>query len=77
MSQHKSWVEGNVFELLPCPFCGGEASVTHIGNDYAKRKKITVKCKNSDCRAEQTNGAIYHSFTWLEGVAAESWNRRP
>jgi len=63
-------------ELLPCPFCGSEAELIEKGNDFTKKKFITVKCTNKNCRAEMTNGAIRNSMDWLKGISIEAWNKR-
>lgn len=53
-------------ELLPCPFCGGEAE--HYENVYGNH---VVRCKNSKCIANAINKA--HEKT---EDAAKDWNRR-
>lgn len=52
-------------ELLPCPFCGGEASITMYGNDLSCK---SVGCPQCDlCFLENER----------EGMTAEQlWNRR-
>lgn len=56
-------------ELLPCPFCGGEAHIKEVVS--ACEKLYTVGCSDSECIGYET---------WLlkptvdEAVAA--WNRR-
>ena len=72
----KSWYEGKEVELLNCPFCGGEPEMLHKGNDYSKKREITVKCTNAHCRIQRTDAALRHGFDWLENMAAEGWNKR-
>lgn len=63
-------------ELKNCPFCGSDnIEVKHIGNDFSKKRKITIKCKK--CRCQRTDAALSHGFDWLEGVATRNWNNRP
>ena len=69
----KGW-NGNEIDLLPCPFCGGDAEMKHIGNDRSKKRLIEVKCKQ--CRATRTDGAIHEGFDWVENVVAKNWNAR-
>ena len=54
-------------ELLPCPFCGGEA-VVRRGN---VSKLYYVRCSNIECAALP----ITDGFS-TEGQAARAWNRR-
>ena len=54
-------------ELLPCPFCGGEAEICHVTQLWEPRDSYWAKCKN--CRI---NGA--HHTT--EAEAIEAWNTR-
>jgi hypothetical protein len=61
-------------ELKPCPFCGGEAEKTLIGNAFTKSRKVIIKC--TKCFATQTNGAIYHDHVWLDEIATQKWNNR-
>ena len=63
-------------ELLPCPFCGGEASLEQAEGSLG-RMRWTVGCN------ERTDdGAIlcygYQSLTTFatKREAAEAWNRR-
>lgn len=63
-------------ELLPCPFCGNEAELIEKGNNYTKKRFITIKCTNKDCRAEMTNGAIRNDMNWLRGISTDAWNKR-
>lgn len=61
---------------LFCPLCNSKMKVSYIGNERTKSRKIHVKCSNSDCRVERTDGTIYHDFQWLENVVSEFWSRR-
>ena len=54
-------------ELLPCPFCGGEAEMCHVTQLWEPRDAYWVKCKN--CRISGT-----HHTTEAEAIAA--WNSR-
>ena len=63
-----------MIDLLPCPFCGGQPDVKHIGNDHSKKRFIEVKCP--DCRIQRRDGAIRYGFDWLENIVAEHWNQR-
>jgi predicted RNA-binding Zn-ribbon protein involved in translation (DUF1610 family) len=51
-------------ELLPCPFCGGEAEITRYGDN---RKSTIVECTECGCRLE--NGEAFRHGT--------AWNTRP
>ena len=55
-------------ELKPCPFCGGDAELSH------KRNLNTwiVECSNQDCPASYMIGADFET----EAEAIEAWNRR-
>ena len=61
-------------DLKPCPFCGSDAEVIHIGNDYTKSQKIKIKCPK--CRIERTDKVINHSIEWLLSKSVDSWNKR-
>lgn len=61
-------------ELLPCPFCGTEPNVKHVGNEYTKSRSLVIKCPK--CRTEMKNSAIRFGFEWLENITAKSWNTR-
>ena len=75
MSKFIGWYNKE-YDLLPCPFCGGEAKVFQFGNDYlTKKKTVKIRCKN--CRCKRVNATTIHSFEWLEKIAVKSWNQRP
>jgi len=61
-------------DLLPCPFCGAAPVMDHKGNDFTKRRSVTVRCPN--CRVQRTDAAMRNSIAWLEEVAIEQWNQR-
>ena len=52
-------------ELMPCPFCGSEASINSGTEDHY------VVCRNDDCAA----ALIARSFSSIEEAIA-AWNRR-
>ena len=58
-------------ELLPCPFCDGEAEIKELNsNSFYKRKlKYRVKCQKCPC-------SFAFTFFETEESAAESWNTR-
>ena len=60
--------------LKPCPFCGGEANLHHVGNEYTKSRKVVIKCPK--CRIARTDAALTHGFDWLDNVAIAAWNQR-
>lgn len=70
----KSYDETKEIEFLPCPFCGGEPKVRHIGNDHTKKRVVEVVCPK--CRIKRRDGALIQGFAWLEDIAAKNWNQR-
>lgn len=61
-------------KLARCPFCGGEAELTEIGNDYTKKKQVKISC--GKCRVTLTNGAIRFGMEWLKDISMKAWNTR-
>ncbi len=60
--------------LWPCPFCGGEPKAIHKGNNFGKKRSVTIEC--TQCRCQRTDAALRHDFAWVEKVAADHWNQR-
>ena len=61
-----AWKNPPMPELLPCPFCGGEAIVM-----LNVRGKYTVKCTDAQCEA-----MLYCKGYNNPGEATKAWNRR-
>jgi len=61
-------------ELLDCPFCGGRPIAYLQGNEYSKKRTITIKCEK--CLVRRTTGAISQPNEWLEEKAIQLWNSR-
>lgn len=60
------------FDLLPCPFCGGEAGFIH---DVRKRDDCQIGC--DDCGARGALEDAGRGFSaHAAHRAAENWNRR-
>lgn len=63
--------------LLPCPFCGGEAAIEQTG-----AKELTLRCVGVQpsglrgCGPKFVQRVKTHSLEWLSGIMAERWNRR-
>lgn len=48
-------------ELLPCPFCGGEAVIIHMSENH-----WVVACENEDC-------PIWYGLAFKTREKAEEW----
>lgn len=70
--QNPAFLVGAV--MLSCPFCGGEAKKTFIGNNHTKSRKIEVKC--TKCFTKQVTATIRYGFDKCEEWANEKWNSR-
>ena len=64
------------YALMPCPFCGGKAEYTKVGNSYIGIKEATVKC--TQCHIKRTQKFIHKrfDFEWIDKTMVNSWNRR-
>lgn len=60
-------------ELLPCPFCGGEASIGEGSLSLNGDRYYFVNC--ADCLAS-TNILIPESAPYTKQMATKYWNRR-
>ena len=61
-------------ELLPCPFCGGSATLMFKGNNYTKSRSATVTCNS--CYVSRTIGAVHHDAIWCAKLSIDRWNER-
>ena len=61
-------------ELLPCPFCGGNAELISRGNELTKSRSTEVRC--SQCFFGKTVAAIRQTLAWTREKAVAAWNRR-
>lgn len=59
-------------ELKPCPFCGGEATVTD-GEDCDGVQVFFVGCRTKTCICDAWDSARYF---YSEAEAIKMWNRR-
>lgn len=60
--------------LLPCPFCSGQAKLITRGNDYSKKRSAEVEC--TKCHTKQITGAIRNNTAWCVLTAIKQWNTR-
>lgn len=68
---------GNVdVDLKPCPFCGSNVDVSHIGNRHTKSQSLLFKCTNRSCRIERKDAILNREIDWLIPKSVEKWNTR-
>ena len=61
-------------ELLPCPFCGGEAVIrVDATRPYPYRDRLRVGCETAGCRGFYHAAWVYYE---TPEQAAEAWNTR-
>ena len=58
-------------ELLPCPFCGGDAYIEQAGN---RRQSTIYECGSCGCRLE-TGEEFNHGKRWNERAESEEITR--
>lgn len=58
-------------DLMPCPFCGGEAHM-QIGRADDGGKKFQVGCHDADCAGSVLEATVFY----YEEDAVAAWNRR-
>ena len=55
-------------QLLPCPFCGGEASRIYTDEQLRKEKKVHIECDICNARSDWQFARISSTDNW--------WNQR-
>ena len=60
--------------LLPCPFCGAVPFIMEAGNDYTKKRSMTIRCPK--CHCKRTVAAIRNTASWVKDKSYEKWNSR-
>ena len=69
-------IESKVGELKPCPFCGGKAELSLVGNDYMGCKKAEVKCTKCFVKRTQRFLAKKFDYDFIAKSVREHWNNR-
>lgn len=69
-------VEAESRELLPCPFCGGEAEINQIGNDHTPKRGFEVKCAAWGCATKKRAMVIRQPVEKAREFAVAAWNHR-
>jgi hypothetical protein len=63
-------------DLLPCPFCGGGAEISQIGNEATRSRGYEVKCTAWGCATKKRAMVIRHTLEDARGWAVGAWNKR-
>jgi Lar family restriction alleviation protein len=63
-------------ELLPCPFCGGEAEIVQIGNEATPKRGYEVRCLTWGCATKKRAMVIRQPMTKAREFALAIWNTR-
>ena len=58
-----------MYELKPCPFCGGEAKLR--GTNIGDMSFYVVYCANKNCQVSPSS-----KYRRMMSEAIEAWNRR-
>tara|TARA_R110002126_G_scaffold36851_1_gene111733 strand:+ start:3236 stop:3493 length:258 start_codon:yes stop_codon:yes gene_type:complete len=64
-------------ELKICPFCGGEATKIHIGNEHVKKQSCQISCVS--CNMKMISSILNRSgfsYEWIEQKVTDRWNQR-
>ena len=61
-------------ELLPCPFCGGQAKVHYFGKPGAL--SVTVRCKRCKAQVEPIHKMAHYSIEARKEQVIKEWNKR-
>jgi hypothetical protein len=63
-------------KVKSCPFCGGDAYETYMGNDIIGYKKSEIGCSKCHFKRIQRFIRYKFDFEWIKKVTREAWNKR-
>lgn len=63
-------------ELKPCPFCGGPAEISQIGNEATAKRGFQVVCATWGCRTTKRAMVIRQPLERAREFTIAAWNRR-
>lgn len=70
-------LENEAVMLKACPFCGGEAKVTHRSlGDKKEGSSVYIKCKKCGCRTEMLQPIVWEPYEHRRTQVVAKWNRR-
>lgn len=61
-------------ELLPCPFCGGDAEFERMGD---RRQSCIVACTDCGCRHESSDEHENNGASWNSRHTPDGWQCVP
>lgn len=64
-------------ELLPCPFCAGEATLSHGNNGSDETYDCLIECLNNDCPVQPSLLDHFKYDGGTDAPAIAAWNTRP